>query len=286
LLAAACQPLPRPFMPEEGTIRGPKTLAPLVDGGGIVVNRVANVPPAVSDAVQRAMIDALAVQNIPAAAGGANVLSRFLTGTAKAPPDAGSRPRIDVEIVWALTDRAGRKLGERTTRMSVPRATWLRPSRRTLAPLAAPAAPALAALLQEPVEKAARKPNDVPLHVWPVAGVAGDGPAALRLAMEAALGRRGYRVTPDLAENGLVIAGSVSLGAEDKGQLPITVEWAVLDGGGASLGKLDQRNAVPAAALARGWGELAPLIAEAAAGGIGTLLNRLPPGAGARPAGG
>jgi len=280
MTVAACQPLPRPFMPEEG-IKGPKTLAPLVDGGGIVVLAVENVPPPVSEALRRAMIDALAQQNIPAAASGSNVLSRFLTGTARTAPGPSAAGPTRVEVTWELADRAGRKLGAGTARMSVPPEMWAAANRKALAPLADGAAPAIAALMQEPPETRALQPREIPLHVWPVAGAGDDGALALRLAMEAALGRRGFSVTETLSENGLVIAGSVSLGAVAEGKRPIAIEWTVLDGGGKELGKLDQKNAIPAEALREGWGPLAYLIAESAAGGVGALLARLP----ARPAG-
>jgi hypothetical protein len=277
MTVAACQPVPRPFMPDEG-IKGPKTLAPLEDGGGIVVLAVENVPPPVSEALRRAMIDALAEQNIPAAASGSNVLSRFLTGTARKPSTAGA---TTVEVTWELADRAGRKLGTGTARMSVPPEMWAAASHKALAPLADGAAPAIAALMQEPSETRALQPREIPLHVWPVAGAGRDGALALRLAMEAALGRRGFSVTETLADNGLVIAGSVALGAVAEGKQPIAIEWTVLDGGGKELGKLDQKNAIPADALKNGWGPLAYVIAESAAGGVGALLTRLP----ARPAG-
>jgi hypothetical protein len=273
LLAAACQPVPQPFQPDRGS-KGPKTLAPLVDGGGIVVRPVDGAPPAVSAALQRAMIEALAAQNITAATSGQNVESRFLTAAAKADPQGG---RLAVAVTWSLADQTGKKLGDTASRMSVPRGVWARPDHKLLAPLARDAAPALAALMQEPAVDPVREAKAIPLHVWPVAGAEeGNGALTLRRAMEAALQRRGYRITETLAENGLVVAGNVQLGEAADGRRPIAVEWAVMGPDGAQYGKLDQKNSIPVGALKDGWGGLAYAIAETAAGGIGTLLNRLP----------
>jgi len=282
LALGACQPLPRPFAHDDGLPSA--EVAPLADAGGVVVRGIEGVPPRVAAALTRAMIDAMAQRNIPAATGDGNARSRFLTATATtegAEAEAGGPVRIDVS--WALADRAGRALGTAPARMTVPRAAWAQPSHRALAPLAEEPARALAVLMQDPAPAeappsgtAGAAARSVPLHVWPVAGADGDGAAVLRRAMEEALARRGFRVTEALLEDGLVIAGSVALGADSGGRRPIEVEWTVLDGSGRELGKLAQKNAVPAAALERGWGGLAGIIAESAAPGVGALLARLP----------
>jgi len=51
----------------------------------------------------------------------------------------------------------------------------------------------------------------------------------------------------------------------------------VLDASGRELGKITQRNSVPAAELAGDWRTLAAIIAENAAGGISDMVQRLPP---------
>jgi hypothetical protein len=51
----------------------------------------------------------------------------------------------------------------------------------------------------------------------------------------------------------------------------------VLDAAGTELGKLTQRNEVPAAAMQTGWKTLSAVIAENAAGGVGELVRNLPP---------
>jgi hypothetical protein len=287
LAAAACQPLPRPFAHD--TDRASTVIAPLSDSGGVVLRGIDGLPGAVAAALERAMIDALAERNIPAATEGGNVRSRYLTGTATLDGASASGGPLDLRVTWALADRMGRSIATETARMTLPRHVWTEPEHKALAPLADGPAAAIAALMQDPApDETVEKGSSVPLYVWPVAGVTEERGFILRRAMEAALARHGLEVTDTLRDDGLVISGSVALGAEADGHRPIEVEWILLAQSGEELGSLDQRNSVPVAAVERGWAALAEIIADTAAPGVGALLDRLPPaGQGAAgPAGG
>ena len=116
-----------------------------------------------------------------------------------------------------------------------------------------------------------------PLHVWQVEGMKPDDGMTLQRAMTTALRRRNFTVSPGLEGAGLVISAHFSAGPATADPRPVEISWAVLDAAGKELGKLTQRNAVPASELASDWKALAAIIAENAAGGISDMVQRLPP---------
>lgn len=275
LLPGGCGELPAPFAHTPG--KTSSLVEPVADGGGIVVLDVTGPPDAVAAALQRAMVDALARHDIPAATDGGNRRSRFLHGSARiAPGPAGT---VRLEMTWDLADTAGSPVGSQPVAREVPREAWERADPTLIKSLADEAAPAIAALVQEPAPAEATRNHRTPLHVWPVAGVEEQDAVALRRAMEAALRRRDYTVQAELGEKGLVIAGSVVLGKAADGLRRIEVVWTVLDGGGRELGQLAQDNTIPVGNGAPALAEVANDIAEAAAGGVIELLERLPPAA-------
>ena len=54
----------------------------------------------------------------------------------------------------------------------------------------------------------------------------------------------------------------------------MSVRWKVIDTKGTLVGTVKQDNKVPAGMLENGWGPIAPVVANAAAGGIIDLLVR------------
>jgi hypothetical protein len=220
------------------------------------------------------MADSLAEHDIPAATGTGNRLSRFVQASASVAPAGDGRLRV--ELVWDLFDRGGTMLGTEKVARTIESALWDRPDRRALRSLTDGAAAKIADLILYPSGKSAEQAAP-PLHVWPVDGMtAGDG-ATLRQAMIAALRRRGYMVSNGLDGAGLVIAGHFTADPAVADRRPVEISWAVLDAAGKELGKLSQRNAVPASDLESGWRTLAAVIAENAAGGISDLVLSLPP---------
>jgi hypothetical protein len=109
--------------------------------------------------------------------------------------------------------------------------------------------------------------------VYPVDGAPGDGNDLLRRALELALDRAPVQLTTDVAENGHVVQGDVSITRLNTGNDRVVISWIVLDAHGKQIGVVDQDNVVPGGSLDRSWGAVAAPIADAALGGIVALLK-------------
>lgn len=266
LLLAACQgPPPGPSNP---------ALAPVPDAPGLTVMPLDGLPPPQAEAAARAMAEALAQRNIPAATAGANVKSRFVAGLARVEPAAGGARRV--RAGWRLLARDGALLGTHQAAVTVPAARWDRADWRAFRPLAEGAAARFAALIQAPDVPAAPPPAPAGprLHVWPVEGAPGGRNDILRREMQGALRRHGHVLTESIERDTLVVSGTVELGPVRNGARALNVTWAVLDWRGRELGTLDQGKRVPAREIETRWPAFAALIAESAAGGMAELLDK------------
>ncbi len=268
---AACQPLARPFAPELGAPDNP--LLVLDDRAGVVVLDVDGAPPAVARALPGATVAALHALNIPATTQSANASSRFLYAQAET---TRVRPGVvEVELVWELVGPKGAPIGRHVVTGTASDAAWTSASDDLVRRFAAASARGIAAFIQAP-----RPVGPVPiatlppLHVMPVAGVAGGRGAVLRRAMADALRRLELTVAPVRRIRDLVLAGRISLGPAMAGRRRIEVAWSVRAPGGAEIGNLQQANLVASDALGEKWPELARLIADAAAPGVVEVLRR------------
>ncbi len=267
LWLAACQPMPQPFATDHAA--GGNPLLRLADRAGVVVLEIDGPPAPVAAALRRQMAAALLERNVPAWTRSGNRGSLFLQGQARTRNRADGS--VEVELAWELFDPAGREVGRHAVVGSARPAEWENGEAGILKSLASDSAKGIARLIQGPAPGDALTSNT--LHVAPVAGAPGDGRRSLRLAMMAALRKAGIRVTPEIENDGLVIAGGVSLQPAGRGQQTIEIVWTLLRPDGTEIGNLKQRNTVPAAAVNGIWGELAFLVAEAAVGGVVDLLR-------------
>lgn len=264
LLVAACQPLPRPF---EDQNKEANDLLRLANRGGVVVLPIEGAPnPA-------AFAETIAVElrrlDVPATTtrlGAAETLRLF--GRAEATPRDTARDQL--EIVWRLVQPNGAVLG-RPGNWLVPHEPWAKADPQAMAAVAQLAAPELAELIEGDRPVTQSGPS---LVVWSVDGAPGDGAVTLKVALERALRRAGYRVVPSLAEDSLVVSAAVTVKPAGAGKERVSVAWTVLDQEGAELGQIDQENTVTAGLLNGPWGEIARQIAGAALEGIAEVVNQ------------
>ena len=94
-------------------------------------------------------------------------------------------------------------------------------------------------------------------------------------ALQIALKRARLQLVEELVAGGLVILGSVEVGAAIANRQNVRIEWSVIAPDGSELGTVQQENTVPKGALDGAWGGLVVIIAENAAKGIVALLERL-----------
>jgi uncharacterized lipoprotein YmbA len=267
LLAAACQPLPRPFA---GDVPQVALLSPR-DSAGIYVAPVAGAPSPVAGDLAEAMAAALRDADIPASTRGRNKGSYELRGAAneQSLPDG----RIGVSVDWELRAADGRSLGHAPSAAEQSAVGW--PASDTVAPaIAAAATPAIRKLVQDDPPIAAAD-ADPALALRAVTGAPGDGGRALTRAMENALRRaRVVLAAPGADAPSFVLAGTVTMSPAKAGQQRVEVSWALQRRDGREIGQVSQENAVPAGSLDGAWGDVAYAVATAAAPGVVALIER------------
>jgi hypothetical protein len=254
ILLSACQPLPHPFA-DSRPLPGAPILA-LKDSAGVFVEPVAGVPPEAGRQLAESMAKALQKQDVPASAKAASRANYRLSGAVEG-------DRLD----WKLVDARGAAVGEFAQTLGSP------PSAMQSSALAGSAAPKIAAFVQGEAPVAV----DVATHVlvMRVEGAPGDGPRALRQAMEAALHKAGLEVA-DAPGTGkeYVVAGHVEVDKPVERKQTVHIVWEVRRPGGQALGTVRQENAVPAGSLDHTWGDIGWAVASAAAGGVVDLIDK------------
>lgn len=272
LTAAACTPLPQPFAHTKAEVEKSKKVLELPDGAGIVINpNIEGAPPEISVALANAMVKALSDANIPASTTGGNKSSQVLEGRLAAAPVAG---RSKVLILWTLTDHEGNKIGEYLQHDTVDLRGWQMARPTVMADLASRAAEPIAGLIQD--KGAVTTPGQGSVaEVRMVEGAPGDGATSLTRAMRFYLQQAKVKIVDKPTPDALIVQGTVELSAPRGGAQPITITWRVLRPDGSEVGKVAQNNAVPNGSLDKAWGDLAFLIAEAAAPGVTQILKRI-----------
>ncbi len=265
LLIAACQPLPRPF---EDQAKEANDLLTLANRSGVTVLPIEGAPDpaAFAEAIasQRRRLDVPATTRT-GPSGTLRLGGRVQIGRADGPRD-------ELSISWRLVRADGGVLGGRPGSWLVPRDAWASAASETMREIAELAAPELAELIEG--DRPVSKPGPA-LVVWAVDGAPGDGSVSLKLAVERALKRAGYRVLPGLGEDSLVVSGAIRVQPAGAGRQRITVVWSVLDADGAELGQVDQENVIQAGLLDGAWGEIARQIAGAAIDGIAEVVDQV-----------
>ena len=275
LIAAACQPLPRPFE----ALRPPLSLNDLARMGpqwGVVVLPVNAVPGDGGAALAAGTAAALRARGIAASETGRSEGRYTVTGDARAA--AGTDPgNAAVSILWVVRDPRGGIYARTAVAQTVPADAWRAGAAETLDRLAAVSAGQIAPLIDAGGGMAAgpRRPGTAPrVQLGPVDGAPGDGREALATALIAALDLRGIRLAPADAEVPLITA-TVTVTPSRNGER-LAIRWAVLNPDGSEIGAVEQDNEILAGKLDGRWGPLAYDIAAGAAAGLEDLLKSAP----------
>jgi hypothetical protein len=270
-LLLACQPLPHPFADNRPPPTSPILSPP--DAAGIVVQPVAGAPPASSQTLAAAMVEALQKEDVPADTVAANARSYRLVGTATATP-AGAVTRVS--IAWQLSGADGHVVATETGAAEVPSDGWERGSVDAAKALVAQAAPVLARRVEGDVpQEHAVKEATLGIVPVTVTGASGDGGHELSLAIATLLNRAGVALQDKPSDPPTyVLTGKVAVGAAQAGQQDVKITWALSRADGKQIGQVSQENAVPAGSLDGRWGDTAYDVATAAVSGIVELLQR------------
>jgi hypothetical protein len=107
-----------------------------------------------------------------------------------------------------------------------------------------------------------------------VDGAPGDGNQALMLAIKQALRVRDFMVTEDPRQAVFLIDGRVEIAPPANGRQRAKVVWTVSTVSGGQVGRAIQENTIPAGSLNGAWGQVAAMVANAAAEGVEELFGR------------
>ncbi len=244
LALGACGQVPHPFQPR--TKNPPPTR--IGPRAALAVNLSA-LPPS----WRRPILTALRQREIAAFESPSPPRNRYY---ATARPEGG-------KLHWRLRDPAGRNIG--TAVLTTGEITDEPPPPLT----ARRAAMSLDNLLPGTPRAA------IALYIPPVDGAPGDGRLSLTAALRQRLQRGGYRLARKVDTADYILLGAVRLSPPEKNLQRIVLTWSVIAPDGREMGRIEQKNTVPAGRLNGPWGAIADAAAEGAALGIRNLLHRL-----------
>lgn len=264
---SACGDVPRPF-DHTGDAYGQgraRQLTRLATADAVTVEPPSDWPEAGAEAA--ALVQALHAQETPARIGTSGHGYRLTA----VPQGDGLR--------WSLTEPGGAVISTFLQRRSVPAEA-----------VAAALVPALDADRDRPLELrmkvgAAPAPVQAPAEVRPVrvtvAAPQSQQAEILRNAMESALKQTRVEVTREAGTPAVEVRGTLSLGALQQSGgaealVPVAVVWTVVDAAGQDVGTARQENPVPKRLIETSFPMLAVAIAQAGAGGLGDVLDRIP----------
>jgi len=271
-LIAACQPLARPFQPENKAL-APSQLSALGPRSGIVVAAPAGANAAVAALLPQRVAAALRERQVPATAR-ADPHQRFalLSDIKTRSVHADS---VEVAVRWTLRDPQGTILTAWDQSMSADGTAWRRADPLVIEAFAAVAAVELAARIGSGELGSAQdqRTGPVSLAIVPIFGAPGDGNESLTQALADTLRIRGIDVAAVDQNVTFFVSGGVTVSAVAGGER-IDIVWWLLRSDGQEVGRVDQSNVLAPGALDGAWEDVADAIAEGAADGILALLKR------------
>jgi hypothetical protein len=270
VLLASCQPLPRPFQPDDKAIADFAAFG-IADKLVVFVAGIDDAPVALDRAVSDALAERLRRQGIVASTASANRGSLLLICTARATETG------NIKLAWRLIDADGLVIGLVDQYTTATTRDWLQGEPILVEAIVAEAAPRIAAIVgdHDPSMIARGTPGLLrPVHVDSVTGAPGDGDKSLTKALRNALRRAGLTVADQPEALGVSVFGTVErtpLGEADE----IAVRWRVVSPEGAELGSISQGNFVPTGSLDGPWGNIALAVAQGGAEGVIQILSEI-----------
>jgi hypothetical protein len=277
---AACGELPRPFGPVKQN-----QLIELPSGDGVRVVVADGLDPELADPLRKAAIKALSDAGIPASGESTLASGYVLTGAVQVEEPEDGTPEA-ARFVWQLTGRDGLALGAFDKEVSGKQSGWFGRDPALFDAVARDVTTQVAALLLErsgmaphtatettvdgvtEAAVAASAPLDATLFFEGVAGAPGDGDESLARAMNSVLKRSGVPLAPSANKAMYLLAGTVNAVPKDGGVSEVTIEWHLSGRDGTDVGTVTQKNPVRTALIDKRWGELAHIVAGAAADGV------------------
>jgi hypothetical protein len=271
LLLAACGDLPEPFLGNPGA-NARRLAMPEASLFVVPAPSAALLPPPASTDFAALVALGLQREELPALARTPEKTDWRIAITA-------ARQGDNVVPRYAVLDPSGREQGA-IDGSAVPAPGWIAGAPWMLRQVATDAAPKILALVTS--IQATRDRADphslvnrvAKLYVPMVTGAPGDGNTTLTNMIRGQLAQMGplVQVTPDGAD--FTVQGKVVVSPLPKAQQQVEIAWTVTRPSGVVSGKVSQLNAIPAGSLDLNWGDVATVVAQEAAAGIDTVVER------------
>lgn len=273
LVAAACQPLPRPFQPVSKLSSPERVMAP-GPRAPMLVAPIVGAPPETSERLGALMAANLRDIHIPATTKGDGGKAYVLEAEVEEAPVSTADALLTLR--WRLMDPFGEEVGSFEQLKQVSARHWTAAEPALLAFLAEQAAPRVHSLLRRLGRDRAEVPL-APVFVAPVDGAPGDGRAALSAAMRAALGQHRVPLADEIGDETYLVLGSVYVDDFGPGQQSVEVYWTLIEPSGREIGVVSQSNTVAEGRLDGAWGGIAEAVAEGGAKGVVDILRAVGP---------
>lgn len=271
-LIAACQPLGRPFQPEQKAL-APSQLSALGPFSGLVVAAPVGANAAVAALLPQRVAAALRDRQVPATAR-ADPRRRFALLSDIKTRSARSGA-VEIAVRWTLRDPQGAVVTAWDQPLSADVAAWRRADPLVIEAFAAAAALELAARIGSGEHDSAQDPPSAPvsLAIAPIFGAPGDGNESLTQALADTLRGRGVDVAAVDQNVTFFVSGGVTISTVAGGER-VDIVWWLLRSDGQEVGTVNQSNILALGALDGAWEDVAYAIADGAADGILALLKR------------
>ena len=303
----ACGALPKPFAHSGSGLSNP--LISLAGGGAVRVSVDKSLPASLAKPLVDNMIKSLWAENVPASAA-TNFRPRYLLeGQLNITYASVSDPE-QVEMIWTLSNAKGQKLDVFDHRFAGDRAGWLFLDKELLDKIVADMGkdavqllyaqqnPKQAGLIlprtikktspkmnseltQDATESSSvivsdsAKPRQKPkIFLSEVIGAPGDGNITLHRNMQRVMRIAGANIVSERPKSNFLVKGFVNVSPPYNGSNDISITWLVATKEGRELGKVTQKNRVPAGSLNGRWGDVAYVVAQGGSIGIIDIVEQ------------
>jgi hypothetical protein len=271
LLLSACGDLPEPFLGNPGA-NARRLSVPVTPMLAVPPPSDALLPPPAKAEFADLMAYGLQQAEVPALARAPEKYDWRLAVTA-------GRGGDQVVPRYAILDPSGHEQGA-LDGAAVPAPGWVAGAPWVLGQAVRDAVPKVLALMTSiRATRDRADPNSLmhrvaKLYVPDVTGAPGDGNTQLTQLIRSQLAQLGplIQTTPEGAD--FTVKGEVVVTPLPQAKQQVEIAWTVTRPSGVVSGKVSQLNSVPAGSLSLNWGEVAMAVAQEAAPGIDTVVER------------
>ncbi|MEE2689451.1 MAG: hypothetical protein VX430_08520 [Pseudomonadota bacterium] len=248
----SCGKLPRPFEPGVKELANP--LLHLNDNRGVVVAPIYNAPPELSAPLADVIAKELRLHDIPATSADILRAGNLLEGWYRL---ADSRAgRVDVIVVWILSDHEGEELFEMESRKRVLIDKLAREPALGLKEIVKNIVPSVVrALIGE--RRNGRAEKGIAITLGKISGAPGDGDTALQRAVRAVLNQMDISIADRPEEAIAHLQAQVEVKSQNGQNDQVRLIWTIRDSEQKFVASLTQQNLVPKGRLDRRWGSVA-----------------------------